>query len=86
MTKTPTSPQDAPTTSPQIRARLAQALNLDLIGPWPQHELAEESSEERWPKRDEGWNAPSTRPSTAPCTLRRVRRGNARGRQHDPTG
>ena len=51
MTKTPTSPQDAPSTSPQVRARLAEALNLDLIGPWAQHELAEE--------RLPGWVRPS---------------------------
>ena len=31
MTKTPTSAQDAPTTPPQVRARLAEALNLDLV-------------------------------------------------------
>ena len=30
MTNTPTRPQDAPTTSPQVRARLAEALNLHL--------------------------------------------------------
>ena len=38
-------------TSPQVRARLAQALNLDLIGPRAQHELAEE--------RLPGWVRPS---------------------------
>ena len=38
-------------TSPQVRARLAEALNLDLIGPRAQHELAEE--------RLPGWVRPS---------------------------
>ena len=46
-----TETQDPSTTSPQVRARLAQALNLDLIGPRAQHELAEE--------RLPGWVRPS---------------------------
>ena len=47
----PTETQNPPNTSPQVRARLAEALNLDLIGPWAQHELAEE--------RLPGWVRPS---------------------------
>ena len=40
-----------PTTSQKVRARLAEALNLDLIGPWAGYELAEE--------RLPGWVRPS---------------------------
>ena len=47
----PTETPKPPTTSPQVRARLAEALSLDLIGPWAQHELAEE--------RLPGWVRPS---------------------------
>lgn len=32
----------APTTSLEVRDRLVEALKLDLIGPWPGHQLAEE--------------------------------------------
>ena len=47
----PTETQDPPSTSPQVRARLAEALNLDLIGPRARHELAQE--------RLPGWVRPS---------------------------
>ena len=51
VTEASTSSQNPPNTSLQVRARLAEALNLDLIGPWAQHELAEE--------RLPGWVRPS---------------------------
>ncbi len=41
----------APATSVQVRARLVEALKLDLVGPWAGHELAEE--------RLPGWVRPS---------------------------
>jgi len=33
---------DAPTTALDVRERIVEALELDLIGPWPGHELADE--------------------------------------------
>ena len=51
MTETTAAQQDVPTTSQKVRARLAEALNLDLIGPWAGYELAEE--------RLPGWVRPS---------------------------
>ena len=42
---------EAPATPLQVRTRLAEALNLDLIGPWAGHELAAE--------RLPGWVRPS---------------------------
>ena len=41
----------APTSSLEVRARLVEALKLDLVGPWPGHGLAEE--------RLPGWVRPS---------------------------
>ena len=38
----PTTPPAPPADSPEVRARLAEALNLDLIGPWASHALARE--------------------------------------------
>lgn len=38
--KAPLREQQPPTTPPQVRTRLAETLNLDLIGPWAGHELA----------------------------------------------
>ena len=46
-----TSQPDAPTTPLEVRERLVEALELDLVGPWPGHELAEE--------RLPGWERPS---------------------------
>ena len=46
----PTAPA-GPTDSLEVRARLVDALRLDLVGPWPGHELAEE--------RLPGWVRPS---------------------------
>ena len=51
MTNASASPVPAHTTSAEIRARLAHALNLDLIGPPAGHELADE--------RIPGWVRPS---------------------------
>ena len=51
MANAPTNPIPAPTTSAEVRTRLAHALNLDLIGPPANHELAEE--------RIPGWVRPS---------------------------
>ena len=51
MTNTPANPNPAPTTSTEVRAYLARALHLDLIGPSANHELAEE--------RLPGWVRPS---------------------------
>jgi hypothetical protein len=36
------SPDAASITSPEVRARLVEALKLDLIGPWAGHQLADE--------------------------------------------
>ena len=47
----PTAELEAPATPSQVRTRLAEALNLDLIGPWAGHELAAE--------RLPGWVRPS---------------------------
>ena len=47
----PTSVQTAPATSVEVRERLVQALNLDLIGPGAGHNLASE--------RLPGWVRPS---------------------------
>jgi hypothetical protein len=46
-----TARPDAPTTSLEVRERLVNALQLDLVGPWPDHELAEEKLR--------GWERPS---------------------------
>ena len=43
--------RDVPTTSHEVRARLVEALRLDLVGPWAGHRLAEE--------RLPGWVRPS---------------------------
>ena len=51
MTTMATSRKEVPSTSRQVRTRLAEALNLDLIGPWAGYELAEE--------RLPGWVRPS---------------------------
>ena len=51
MTDAPANPNPVPTASAQVRAHLAHALNLDLIGPPAHHALAEE--------RIPGWVRPS---------------------------
>ena len=51
MTNVSTNPIPTPAISAEARAYLAQALNLDLIGPPANHELAEE--------RIPGWVRPS---------------------------
>ena len=51
MTHAPANPNPPPATSAEVRARLADALNLDLIGPPAGHDLAEE--------RIPGWVRPS---------------------------
>ncbi len=51
MTNTLGNPNPAPATSAEVRAYLARALHLDLIGPSASHELAEE--------RIPGWVRPS---------------------------
>ena len=48
---TPKAQRNAPSNTLEVRTRLAEALNLDLIGPWAHHELAEE--------RLPGWVRPS---------------------------
>ncbi|HEY3566878.1 MAG TPA: DISARM system helicase DrmA [Thermoanaerobaculia bacterium] len=48
---THSTPRPAPANSLEVRARLVEALKLDLVGPWAGHELAEE--------RLYGWERPS---------------------------
>jgi hypothetical protein len=42
---------EVPVASVEVRERLVEALKLDLVGPWPEHELADE--------RLRGWERPS---------------------------
>lgn len=42
MTDATPSAETAPTASPEVREHLVEALNLDLIGPWSDHALADE--------------------------------------------
>ncbi len=51
-----------PTHALEVRARLVEALRLDLVGPWTGHALAEE--------RLQGWVRPSNWYLTGPCGLR----------------
>ncbi len=48
---TPIQGSSVPTTSPQARQKLVEALRLDLVGPWLGHELADEKLP--------GWKRPS---------------------------
>ncbi len=48
----PAAPSPPPATALEVRARLVEALELDLVGPPPGHDLAEE--------RLPGWVRPST--------------------------
>ncbi len=49
----PTATPDAPATPVEVLRRLVEALELDLVGPWPGHELAEEKLP-RW-ERPSNW-------------------------------
>ena len=48
---TESEPNTAPASSLEVRERLVETLKLDLVGPWPDHELAEEKLA--------GWQRPS---------------------------
>ena len=75
MTNVSTNPIPTPAISAEARAYLAQALNLDLIGPPANHELAEE--------RIPGWVRPSTgiSPDSSCPRMRRRSRASMRTRR-----
>ncbi len=55
----------APLTSLDVRARLVEALKLDLVGPWAGHELAEERLPE-WPRPSNWYLTGFLVPSSTP--------------------